>query len=295
MRESTMRHRKKTNRMHRSKTMAQLADRHELYQRAVQSPDADVEFFTERFEELRNRPALRLREDFCGTGLLATTWCKSDPERSAVGIDLDGGTLGWGREHNVVPALAEIGDRLELIEADVREAEAALADITCAMNFSYCVFTDRKALRGYFEAAKRGLKEDGIFIAELYGGTEAIDILEEERELDNFTYVWEQERYNPLDHSTTCHIHFDFDDGSRMEEAFTYEWRLWTIPELRELLLEAGFSEVRVFWEEVEADDEDDDEDEDDDVMMSGTGEYIEVTELDENQESWLVYLIASA
>ncbi|HFE47386.1 MAG TPA: class I SAM-dependent methyltransferase, partial [Nannocystis exedens] len=152
--------------MHRPKTMAQLADRHALYQRAVQSPDADVEFFTDRFEQLRNRPALRLREDFCGTGLLAATWCKSDPERSAVGIDLNGATLGWGREHNIEPVLAEIGERVELIEGDVREAEAAPADITCAMNFSYCVFTDRRALCGYFEAVKRGLKEDGIFIAE---------------------------------------------------------------------------------------------------------------------------------
>ncbi len=288
-----MRHKKKKNRMHMPKTMAQLADRHELYQKAVQSPEADVEFFTDRFEQLRNRPALRLREDFCGTALLATTWCMSDPERSAVGVDLDGGTLGWGRERNIEPILDELGERLELIEGDVRDAKAERADITCAMNFSYCVFTTRDTLRGYFEAARRGLKEDGIFIAELYGGTEAIDILEEERELDGFTYVWDQERYNPLDHSTTCHIHFDFEDGSRLKNAFTYEWRLWTIPELRELLLEAGFADVRVFWEEVEAD-EDDDED-DDDAMMSGTGEYVEVTELDENQESWLVYLVALA
>ena len=33
-----MRHKKKQNRMHMPKTMAQQADRHALYQRAVQSP-----------------------------------------------------------------------------------------------------------------------------------------------------------------------------------------------------------------------------------------------------------------
>ena len=289
-----MRHKKKQNRMHMPKTMAQQADRHALYQRAVQSPEADVEFFTERFEQLRNRPALRMREDFCGTALLAKTWVESDPERTAVGVDLDGATLGWGREHNLAEADPSVRARVELIEADVRAADAAPVDITCAMNFSYCVFKTRDELRGYFEAARRGLKDDGIFIAELYGGTEAIDILEEERELDDFTYVWEQAMFNPLDHSTTCHIHFDFEDGSRLENAFTYEWRLWTIPELRELLLEAGFQDVRIFWEEVEEDDEDDDDD-DDDEMLEGTGEYVEVTELDENQESWLVYLIALA
>ncbi|MCA9634670.1 MAG: class I SAM-dependent methyltransferase [Myxococcales bacterium] len=274
-------------------TQASRADKHVLYQRAVQSPGADVEFFSERFEEMRGRPALRLREDFCGTALLATTWCASDPRRTAVGVDLDGATLGWGREHNVDPAGAEVAARVELIEGDVRAVVAAPADITCAMNFSYCVFKRRDELRAYLEAARRGLREDGIFIAELYGGLEAIDVLEEERELDDFTYIWEQESFNPLDHSTTCHIHFEFDDGSRIERAFTYEWRLWTIPELRELLLEAGFREVKVFWEEVEVDE--DEVDEDGDAIMTGTGEYVEVTELDENQESWLVYLIALA
>jgi hypothetical protein len=64
-----------------------------------------------------------------------------------------------------------------------------------------------------------------------------------------------------------------------MKKAFTYDWRLWTIPELRELLAEVGFKHVRVFWETV-----DDDGD--------GTGEF-EPTEKEENQESWLVYLAA--
>jgi hypothetical protein len=75
-------------------------------------------------------------------------------------------------------------------------------------------------------------------------------------------------------------IHFDFRDGSRLERAFTYDWRLWTIPELRELLAEAGFREVQVWWETV---DEDGD----------GTGDYEQV-EHAENQEAWLVYLVAA-
>ena len=48
-----------------------------------------------------------------------------------------------------------------------------------------------------------------------------------------------KESPNPITHATTCHIHFKFPDGSKLKKAFTYEWRLWTAPEIRELLLVA--------------------------------------------------------
>jgi hypothetical protein len=51
-------------------------------------------------------------------------------------------------------------------------------------------------------------------------------------------------------------------------------------------LHEAGFSRVRVYWEEfIDDDDEDSDE-------LEGTGEYFEATEV-ENQESWVNYIVA--
>jgi hypothetical protein len=34
-----------------------------------------------------------------------------------------------------------------------------------------------------------------------------------------------------------------------MRNAFLYDWRLWTLPELRELMYEAGFANVHVLWE----------------------------------------------
>jgi hypothetical protein len=46
-----------------------------------------------------------------------------------------------------------------------------------------------------------------------------------------------------------CHIHFAFPDGSRLDRAFSYDWRLWTLPELRELLAAAGFSRVTCYWQ----------------------------------------------
>ena len=34
-----------------------------------------------------------------------------------------------------------------------------------------------------------------------------------------------------------------------MKRAFEYHWRFWTIPEVREMLAEAGFSESHIYWE----------------------------------------------
>ena len=46
-----------------------------------------------------------------------------------------------------------------------------------------------------------------------------------------------------------CHIHFKFPDGSRIKNAFSYDWRLWTLPEVQELLAEAGFDRITVYWQ----------------------------------------------
>lgn len=266
-------------------TLAMKADPHRLYQVSVQSPDADIDFFAQEFVKIRKREPMILREDFCGTALLSTRWCKSHTKRTAVGVDLCASTLAWGRTHNLKAQRVE--KRVQLIEADVRSAKTPKVDITCAMNFSFCVFKTRSDFLAYLRSALLGLKDDGILVLELCGGTEAEQALEFERPVEDFTYIWEQAKYNPIDHATLCHIHFAFRDGSRLDKAFTYDWRLWTIPEIRELLAEAGFRESRVYWEQVA-------EDEDDPDTLKGTGEYLEVSEV-ENQSSWLVYILGIA
>ena len=89
----------------------------------------------------------------------------------------------------------------------------------------------------------------GFFFIDAFGGYEAFRELEEATEYDNFTYVWDQHSYNPINGDITCFIHFRFPDGSKLKRAFVYNWRLWTLSELRELLAEAGFSRVTVYWE----------------------------------------------
>jgi len=91
--------------------------------------------------------------------------------------------------------------------------------------------------------------DDGMLLLDAYGGSDAFREIEEKREEKGFTYVWDQHFFNPLTGHVINHIHFRFRDGTRLERAFTYEWRLWTLPELTELLREAGFRDVTVYWE----------------------------------------------
>jgi SAM-dependent methyltransferase len=249
---------------------------YDLYQRAVQAPEADIEFFEHVYGERTGGLPTRLREDFAGTALLASEWARSHIERRAWAVDIDPEPLAWGREHNLDET--EVADRVELLHADVLTAEVPTVDIVCALNFSCCLLKSRVDLGRYFEAAFDNLAPGGLLVLDLYGGTEAIVATSEERQLDGFTYIWEQTSYNPVTQEGRCAIHFELDDGTRLANAFTYDWRLWTIAEIRDLMDEIGFRETLVYWEAV---DEDGD----------GIGEY-RLTEEEENQEGWLVYLV---
>lgn len=256
---------------------AKTADVHELYERSVQDPPSEVAILDRVFRKQSGRRALSLREDFCGTAYLCASWVTSHADRTATGVDLDAGVLASGRARHIEP-LGDAAQRVTLLQEDVRALRAERFDIVCGYNFSYWIFMTRDALREYFVAAREALVEDGIFALDAYGGTEAMEAREEARKIPGgFTYVWDQAGFNPIDHSVVNHIHFRFKDGTKLNRAFTYAWRFWTLPEIQELLLEAGFTEVSVYWDVA-----DDDEDAD-----------YRPRKIVENQLSWVCYLIA--
>jgi SAM-dependent methyltransferase len=228
---------------------AKTADFHELYQLSVQAPESEVEFMARTFRKLYGRKPIEMREDFCGTALFCCTWVKGSPERRATGVDICGDTLAWGRAHNLAP-LGAAAERIELLQQDVRAATRRKYDVINAMNFSYWIFRTRDELRHYFSCVLKALGQEGLFFLDAYGGWEAQEPMLERRKIDaGFTYVWDQASFDPIGHAIVNHIHFEFKDGSRLDKAFTYEWRFWSLPEIRELLLEAGFSDVRVYWD----------------------------------------------
>lgn len=230
---------------------ALTADKFECYEAAVQAPEVDAQFIRRTFKRHRKRTPQVLREDFCGTAQLCADWVKLDEANRAYGIDLDEKTLNWGIETHLVP-LGAPAARVELIRQDVRDPVDFAADAVAAFNFSYFIFKERTALRSYFTKVLDALNPDGILYLDLFGGPEAMEVREERTEYDDFTYVWDQDAFNPITHDITCHIHFEFEDGSALNRAFTYKWRLWQVPELREIALKAGFREVHVYWEGTE-------------------------------------------
>ncbi len=233
---------------------AKNADKYDLYQRAVQSPDADIRFLARVYRQARGRPARHFREDFCGTALLSATWAKRGTAYTAEAFDIDPVPLAWGRRHNLDP-LGRAATRALLHQRDVRVPSRKRPDIRCAQNFSYCVFKQRPELVRYFRAAYRDLARDGIFAIDLYGGPESMEVTEERNRIGGgFTYIWEQREYRPVTGETQCYIHFRFRDGSEMRRAFSYDWRLWTLPELQDALLEAGFRTVECYWEGTDKD-----------------------------------------
>jgi len=234
----------------RAAPIARRADKYDLYERAVQEPDADIPLIQKIFRRQFSRPARTLREDFCGTALLACRWVEKSSENRAWGIDLDPEPLEWGRAHNVSRLRPDQAARVKLIEGNVLDIGHEPVDVTAAFNFSYFLFLERASLLQYFKRAYSTLNSEGVLVLDVYGGADAQRTTEETREVDDdFDYTWEQHSFDPIHHHATNFIHFEFPDGSRMQRVFRYDWRLWSIPEIRELLHEAGFDASEVYWE----------------------------------------------
>lgn len=260
-----------------------------LYEAAVQNPDESVSAIRRFYRKKREKPPRTMREDFCGTAAISAEWVRNHKDNRAWGVDLDEKTLEWGREHNLTP-LGNTSNRVTLVQADVMSADVPLVDVINAFNFSYFVFKDRERLRAYFESVYRGLKPDGMFVCDIFGGTETMMENREVREIGAseredgtqvppFKYYWEHANFNVIDHHIRCHIHFKVRGNRKFKRAFTYDWRLWTIPEVRELLAEAGFVSTDAYihgWTQ---------DGESDDIFRRRTN-Y-------ENTEGWIGYIAA--
>ncbi len=223
------------------------ADRHELYQTAVQRPTVMIGFIEELFEMVRGREPMVLREDFCGTAFLSATWVRSLPGRRAVGVDNDQDVLAWAERMNR-QSLGGEAEQLRLVCDDVMAVDAP-ADVGVSLNFSHWVYHERKQLLAYLKHAHACIEPGGLFVCDAFGGPASMQPCLDERPFGGFKYQWEQVSYDPITGNIRCAIHFKFRNGGVMKNAFEYDWRMWTLPEIAELLTEAGFGEIGVYFE----------------------------------------------
>ena len=254
-------------------------DKYWFYNQSVQSADTDVKFFRDTYKEIKNKDPKVFREDFCGTFKLSCEWVKLDSQFIAHGIDLDPEPIAYGREKYLPKLTPEQIERLNLAEGNVLDPELQTADIIAACNFSYFIFKERQTLKKYFANSLKTLNDDGVFILDIFGGSQCYEPNEEETEHDGFSYFWDQDSYDPVTNEAMFYIHFKPKGQKKQKKVFTYDWRLYSIPEVRDLLLEVGFKNVTVYWEGTDEDGE-------------GDGEFKPVTQ-GEDCESWIAYLVA--
>ncbi len=268
----------KNRRKSRKLSQAEKADKHILYEKAVQCVEAEIDFVDATFKKLRKRKARILREDFCGTSNTSCEWVRRRDNNVAYSVDHDPDVLQWGRKHHIKKLKDEQQQRINIINADVVNSGVKPVDTVLAMNFSYWLFKRRDQLVRYFRSVYDSLVNDGVFFLDSFGGYEAFKEMKEKTRHDGFTYIWDQAHYNPITGEGLFHIHFKFKDGSKLNKAFSYDWRLWTLPEITEMLSEAGFK-VGVYWE--------------------GTGEdgdgngVFELSTDGEADAGWIAYIVA--
>jgi hypothetical protein len=265
--------------------MAERADKFDCYQRSVQTPEHEVEFFEQAYREAFKKKPFALREDFCGTFAVCCEWVASHSKRTAVGVDLCPETLQWGREHNLAKLNSTQQKRVRLVEQDVRRRNRPTVDVLAAQNFSFWIFKTRQEVIEYFKMARSNLKPQGIMVIDMMGGGECYEEeLVDKRPIvkgkKGFKYHWEQANFNPVTADASFYISFKFADGSKLKRAFEYHWRFWTIPEVREMLEEAGFRESHVYWEN-------DEEEDDEDYGMWQRGDDAP------SNPSWICYIVA--
>lgn len=190
-----------------------------------------------------------MREDFCGSFGVCCEWAKLGPGYRAYGRDLGAAPVAYGTANFLSKLAPEQRSRVEIEFKDVLAPGGPKTDLILAMNFSYFIFKTRPALGAYFARCLANLKRGGVLALDCFGGGGVHRPNVERTVHPGFTYYWEQLDYDPVYNTAHCALHFKPKGRRTIKNAFTYDWRIWTIAEIRELLAEAGFRRSHVYWE----------------------------------------------
>ena len=256
-------------------------DKYFYYHASVQSPENDVEFLNETYQKIRQQKPVSLREDFCGTFAISCEWAQLDPTYEAYGVDLDPEPIEYGQKVYWSQLSSQQKKRVHITQSNVLDPHLPKTDIVLAANFSYYIFKKRQELQRYFKNVRKTLNEKGLFVVDCFGGSGCQEPNEEETPHKGFSYYWDQDSYDPVTNHAVFYIHFKKKGEKKKRTSFTYDWRMWSIPEIREIMVEAGFKQTHVYWEGTDEDGE-------------GDGVFTRV-EQGEDCEAWVAYIVGEA
>jgi hypothetical protein len=228
--------------------MKKTFDKYSYYEQAVQNPEFEVEFILKEFKRIKKKTPYSLREDFCGTAVISTEWVKAHKKNEAFGIDLDIEPIEYNLNHHQTKLGLDEQRRLHLINKNVLNVDFK-TDVVIAYNFSYFIFKERKMLLDYFKSVKKHLKTGGLFFLDSFGGPDCYTIVTDKKNHGKFKYYWECKKFNLLTHHCQFAIHFEPKNQKIRKNVFVYNWRLWSVPEICDLLKEAGFKDTITYWE----------------------------------------------
>lgn len=216
-------------------------DRYDCYELCVQSPRDLVPFL----RGVHGGDPQSLREDFCGTAAISRAWLGP-----AIAVDIEPVVIEEARRRG---AKGHVELRYaDCVIADDRDP----ADVIFVGNFSIGYIHARKRLVNYLASSRSRLRSGGVFVCDTYGGASAFKVGNVERmhtapDGTIVKYLWRQDRVDPLTSRVRTSLHFrvirEAEVISDWADAFTYDWRLWSIAELREAMAEAGFATTEVY------------------------------------------------
>jgi hypothetical protein len=232
--------------------------KYELYQKSVQNVKKEVEFFKKVFRLIYNKMPTTFREDFCSTALLSCEWVKGNVLNSAVGIDFDQETLDWGMQNNI-NNLTTGSDRIKLIKQDVLEQfdPSQKFEIICSLNYSHFLLPTRKQILKYFQNVVLNLESKSVFILDFYGGSHIFSDHKYQHNKSSDFYEFSGKQMNILNNQSKCSLNYKI-KKNKYKPMFSFNFRIYSIIELREALEEAGFNEFKLYIKEMNDDDEDD-------------------------------------
>jgi len=218
-------------------------DAHDLYERTVQDAERTVELL----HALHGGEPRVLAEDFAGSAALSRAWVARGSDRHAFAVDLDAAALARAAHPRIAAHV------LDVRSPEIRSFGPC--DIVHAGNFSIGELAVREEVVEWARNARARLAPGGIVALDTYGGESAwrVGALERRRTLPDGTeirWVFEQRAADPRTARVVNALSFRLLESGEVvaafPDAFVYRWRLWSIPEVVDVLREVGFEHVRV-------------------------------------------------